>query len=192
MTEILKLAAAVLGAGAITLASGQSLLEAENLLFSPPKEFRIGYQSSRDNRSMTEWVPAAETVEDWTQMLTVQIYRGATVDSATFLQGIGQRYRDDCPRTTAKGIFTGQVNGYVVSMLVLKCPNNPHTGKPETTAFRVIKGTDALYSVQRAWRSVPSDQDIEDVMHAFAKVTVCDTRAADHPCPSFDSLVPPK
>jgi hypothetical protein len=25
-----------------------------------------------------------------------------------------------------------------------------------------------------------------------SKVTVCDTRAADHPCPSFDSLVPSK
>jgi hypothetical protein len=24
---------------------------------------------------MTEWVPAAETVDDWSQMLTVQVYR---------------------------------------------------------------------------------------------------------------------
>ena len=91
--------------------------------------------------------PTAETVEDWSQMLTVQIY------------------------------------------LVLKCPKNPATGKPETTAFRVIKGKNALYSVQRAWRSVPSDKEIDEVMHALAKVTVCDTRTADHPCPSFDSLV---
>jgi hypothetical protein len=54
----------------------------------------------------------------------------------------------DCPGTTAQGVFTGQVNGYVVSMLVLKCPKNPGTWKPETTAFRVIKGNDALYSVR--------------------------------------------
>jgi hypothetical protein len=125
-------------------------------------------------------------------MLTVQVFRGATVDAATFLQGVGKRYMDACPGTTAKGVYTGQVNGYVVSMLLLKCPQNPGTGKPETTAFRVIKGKDALYSVQRAWRSVPSDQELDDVMHTLAKVTVCDTRTPEHPCPSFDSLVPAK
>ncbi len=177
---------------AAAIASAQPSIEAENLLFSPPKDFKIGFQSQRNNSLMTEWVPATETVEDWTQMLTVQIYRGATVDPATFLQGVGKRYMDSCPGTTAKGIYTGQVNGYIVSMLLLKCPNNPGTGKPETTAFRVIKGNDALYSVQRAWRAVPSDHDVDEVMRFLAKVTVCDTRLREHPCPSLDSLVPEK
>jgi hypothetical protein len=192
MTRMLQLAALLLTACATTVASGQSLIDAENLLFSPPKEFKIGYQSNRDSRLMTEFVPKAETVDDWTQMLTVQIYRGATVDAATFLGGVGKRYMDACPGTTAKGIFTGQINGYVVSMLLLKCPMNPATSKPETTAFRVIKGNDALYSVQRAWRSVPLDHDLDEVMHALGKVTVCDTRMPEHPCPDFDSLVPNK
>lgn len=138
---------------------------------------------------MTEFVPAGQTVEDWTEMLTVQVFRHATVDAPSFLRAVGTRYMEACPGTTAKGIFTGHVNGYVVSMLLLKCPQNPATRKPETTAFRVIKGNDALYSVQHAWRAVPSDQDVDRAMHDLAKVTVCDTRAADHPCPSFDSLV---
>jgi hypothetical protein len=183
-------AAALLIACAGT-ASAQSLIQAENLLFSPPKDFKAGYQSSHDSRQITEWIPAAENVEDWSQMLTVQIFRGAAVDGEHFLQDVGKRYMDACPGTVAKGIFTGQVNGYAVSMLLLKCPKNPATGKPETTAFRVIKGKDALYSVQRAWRAIPTDQDLDDVMHSLAKVTVCDTRAPDHPCPSFDSLVTP-
>ncbi len=176
----------------VNIAFGQSSIEAENLLLSPPKTFKIGFQSNHDNRLMTEWVPAAETVESWTQMVTVQVYRGAKIDAPAFLQDVGKRYMDACPGTTVKGIFTGQANGYVVSMLLLKCPNNPGTGKPETTAFRVIKGNDALYSVQHAWRSVPSDQDLDDVMHALAKVAVCDTRGADHPCPSLDSVAPSK
>jgi hypothetical protein len=185
-----RLAALVLGASAFAAALGQSLLDAENLLFSPPKDFKLGYQSSHDNSLLTEWVPSAETVEHWTQMLTVQVFRGAAVEAPIFLGGIGKRYMDACPGTTAKGIYTGQVNGYVVSMLVLKCPLNPKTGKPETTAFRVIKGRDALYSVQRAWTSVPSDQEVDAVMHMLAKVSVCDTRTPEHPCPSMDSVVP--
>jgi hypothetical protein len=184
--------AAILLLACATAASAQSLINAENLLFSPPKDFKVGYQASHDNRQITEWIPASESVENWSQMLTVQIFRSATVDGGHFLQDVGKRYMNDCPGTIAKGIFSGQANSYAVSMLLLKCPKNPGTGKPETTAFRVIKGKDALYSVQRAWSSVPTDQELDDVMHALAKVTVCDTRTPDHPCPSFDSLVSPK
>jgi hypothetical protein len=192
MAWTLKRGGLILVSCVAAIASGQSLIEAENLLFSPPKDFKIGFESTHDNRLLTEWVPAGQTVEDWAEMLTVQIYRGATVDAQTFLQGVGTRYMNACPGTTGKGPFTGQVNGYVVTMLVLKCPKNPGTGKSETTVFRVIKGTDALYSVQHAWRAVPSDQALEDTMHTFAKVIVCDTRGQSHPCPSFDSLVPAK
>jgi hypothetical protein len=175
-------------------ALGQALIEAENLLVSPPDGFKVGFKGSQGNTVMTEFVPAGQTVDDWTAMVTVQLWRHATVSPATFLQNVGGRYESACPGTGVDkgGIHTGQVNGYVVSMLLLRCPNNPSTGKPETTAFRVIKGNDALYSVQYAWRSVPSGQELDDAMHFLAKVTVCDTRTPEHPCPAFDSLAPSK
>jgi hypothetical protein len=88
MQEMKKSAAIMLMACSAAVTLGQPVIEAENLLFSPPKDFKIGYQATHDGRLITEWVPAAETVEDWTQMLTVQIFRGATVDAATFLQDV--------------------------------------------------------------------------------------------------------
>jgi hypothetical protein len=118
------------------------------------------------------------------QMLTVQVFHGATADPATFLQGLGARYMDACPGTSAKGIFTGQSNGYVVSMLLLKCPRDPGTGKPETTAFRVIKGKGAPYSVQHPWRAVASDQEVAAARHALATVVVCAARTPEHACRS--------
>jgi S1-C subfamily serine protease len=164
-----------------------ALLEGENLLFAPPRDFKSGYHSDR-NGSLTEYVPNGQTVEDWTEMLTVQIFRNLKdVDPAAFLQNVGMKYVNDCPGTPKNTIQNGQVNGYPVSMLVLKCPMNPGTGKPETTVFRVIKGKDALYSVQHAWRTVPSDE----AKDALSKSIVCDTRDPGHPCSSFDSLAPP-
>jgi hypothetical protein len=71
-------------------------------------------------------------------------------------------------------------------MLLLRCPMNHNTGKPETTAFRIIKGTQALYSVQYAWRSSPSDQDVSTVMTTLGKATVCDTRDDSHRCQDPD------
>ena len=188
----LVLAVAISVGGMISAAWGQPSLQAENLLVAQPPGFKVGYQSNHDNSAISEWVPVGESVDAWTQMLTVQVYRGAKVEPATFLQGVGKQWSDACPGSGAKGIFTGQINGYVVSMLVLRCPKNITTGKPETTAFRVIKGNDALYSVQRAFRSDPSDAEMDNVMRYLAKVSVCDTRAVEHPCPSLDTLAPPK
>jgi hypothetical protein len=176
---------------ATAVATGQAPVIGETLLFSPPAGFKVGYTARHGNTAITEFVPDGQTVDDWVQMLTVQVFHGATADPATFLQGLGARYMDACPGTSAKGIFTGQSNGYVVSMLLLKCPRDPGTGKPETTAFRVIKGTDALYSVQHAWRAVASDQEVAAAMHALATVVVCDTRAPEHGCGPPDAAASP-
>jgi hypothetical protein len=191
MIRIATASLALLLGAAAAAASNQTLTAGENLVFSPPQDFKVGYTASHDNRVMTEYVPEGQTVDDWAQMVTVQIFHGATVDPAGFLKEVGALYMGHCPGTSAKGIFTGQSNGYVVSTLLLKCPNNPKTGKPETTAFRVIKGRDALYSVQHAWRAVASDQEVEVAMHALGTVTVCDTRVPEHACPPPDAVAPP-
>jgi hypothetical protein len=163
----------------------QTFLQGENLLFAPPLNFKIGYYVDRN--SMTEWIPNGQTAENWTEMLTVQIFRNLKdVSPAAFLQNVGTMYLNGCPGTPKDTINTGHVNGYVVSMLKLKCPRNPGTGKPETTVFRVIKGKDALYSVQLAWRTAPS----EDATQALSRSTVCDTRNPDHPCPSLNAVAP--
>ncbi|SEG69841.1 hypothetical protein SAMN05421819_4385 [Bryocella elongata] len=168
----------------------EAQLKGENLLFAPPRNFEKAYHSDRIG-SLTEFVPRGETVDDWTEMITVQVFHGLKSDPAPFLQTIGRLLAKSCPGfSTPKGIITGKENGYVVSMLIVKCPINPATGKPETTLYRIIKGKDALYSVQHAWRAVASDNDLGDAVLAFGKVTVCDTDDASHPCPSFDSLAP--
>jgi hypothetical protein len=175
---------------AITARSPEPWLEGENLLFAQPMNFKNAHHDDRIG-SLTEFVPNGESVEDWTEMITVQVFHGLKVDPAPFLQAMGKGFAKSCPGfNSPKGIVTGQENGYVVSMLVVKCPVNPATGKPETTLFRIIKGKDALYSVQHAWRSVASDKDLSDAVLALRKVTVCDTRDPSHPCPSLDSVAP--
>jgi hypothetical protein len=162
----------------------------EQLLVNWPEGFKVGSQAERNNMTMTEYVPADESVAGWTRMMTVQVFHGATVSALDFLQGLGQRYVNACPGTEVrgKGIQSGTVNGYPVSMLMLACPRNPSTEKPETTLFRIIKGTDALYSVQWAWRAVPSAEQIGQAVKSMAAVTVCDTRNAEHPCPQLAPL----
>jgi hypothetical protein len=68
MTRTLK-TAALMFASYASIASAQPQIEAENLLVSPPPGFKVGFRSDRGNRLLIEMIPAAETVEDWTQML---------------------------------------------------------------------------------------------------------------------------
>jgi hypothetical protein len=70
VTGSLPCVAGVVLIGCVTaVASGQTVTEAEKLLFSPPKDFKVAFQSHRDNRLMAEWVLESQTVEDWTEMV---------------------------------------------------------------------------------------------------------------------------
>ena len=91
----------------VPLIAGGGPIEDENLLFSPPKDFKVGYQKTLPWELMSEWVPAGETVEDWTEMVTVQIFRGATVTASDFLRGVASRYMTHaCPPLEAPGAGT--------------------------------------------------------------------------------------
>jgi len=65
--------------------AANAALEAENLLTSMPSGFKVGYSAGNGKEDMVEYVPAAETVDDWTKMVTVQVFHNArNVDPDAF------------------------------------------------------------------------------------------------------------
>jgi hypothetical protein len=184
----------ILAAGALavsTLIDGESRAQpvGENLVAAVPEGFKVGYQTAHDQMSMQEWIPQSESVENWTQMVTVQVFHANKAETPyQFLQNISKRWLQTCAASAPANIVNGQANGYAVSMLLLRCPLNPTTKKPETTAIRVIRGTDGLYSVQQAFRFDPPKEKLAEAMLYLGNVNVCDTRQAEHPCPNFKTL----
>lgn len=141
---------------------------------------------------MTEWVPLSEKVEDWSELVTVSEYKmSPTINQARFLEGIATGWLRQCPETPAPHLYTGQTNGYPVSMMLLACPRLGATGKPETTAFRAIQGTELLYVVQRAFRGPPTKERVAATMQYLGTVTVCDQSKAGHPCAELAPAGPP-
>ena len=130
-------------------------LEAENLLVGMPEGFEVGYEASQDGEEIHEFIPAGESVEDWSPMATIQIFHGlADVP--------GDRLRDRHGRpagrrparaSTVTKLTEGDVNGFPFVLWSFLCPLNPQTGKPETMYFKGITGSDAFYSVQYAFRA---------------------------------------
>ena len=73
---------AVLGASA-----ARADLENENLLVTAPPGYKVGFSDKKPDMLMTEFVPAKETVENWTEMVTVQVFFG--------LKATPQQFMDD-------------------------------------------------------------------------------------------------
>jgi hypothetical protein len=101
-----------LAALAFTLAVPSArALEGEVLLVTVPKGYKIGYEKKAGNQIMTEMVPEGETVKDWTEMVTVQIFlnmRG--VAPAEYRERIEKLWAGACARSefaTVKGATEG-------------------------------------------------------------------------------------
>ena len=167
-------------------APAQAQLSGENLLVTLPPGFKIGFQGSRNGMNIQEWVPANESVQNWSEMVTVQVFlRRTDIEPEKFLSVLSENWLKACKEARLNKIVSAQVNGYPMSSMMLQCPLLGITGKPETTLFRAIKGKDSFYLVQRAVRSVPSADQLSRIAQYLGAVTVCDVRSAQHPCPNL-------
>jgi hypothetical protein len=159
-------------------------LEDENLLVTVPPGYKVGFSDTKPNMLMNEFVPDKETVENWTEMVTVQVFRGLKTTPQEFMDDMDKRWRTGCP--TAEEPHTVAAvpeNGYPTLVWLLLCPKNPQSGKPEITWFKAVQGNDAFYLVQKAFKFEPSKEQITRWMSYLRKISVCDSRIAERACP---------
>ena len=155
----------------------------ENLLQGLPDGFEVGHQAKRDGLTMVEMVPSGQSVHDWSEMVTTQIFHGDPESLDAFFGGLRGRWSGACAGSETTVIHDGEENGYPVAVWLFSCPMNPSTGKPETTWMRGVRGNDALYVVQWAFRSQPSADDIRRSVSYLRGVVVCDSRIERSACP---------
>ena len=172
---------------AVLLASfgSATAIEGENLLAPMPDGFKVGYHAADDSETMAEYVPAAETVDDWSRMVTVQVFRKLkSSDPDVFAGNLAKGWRSACAGGDGRKITAGVENGYPFSLWAFDCPLNPETGKPETMWLKATGGADSLYSVQYAYRSATSQERAAAAINYLKSVSVCDKRHIERPCPA--------
>ncbi len=164
---------------------GMLALQDENILTPLPSGFKVAFRTVKGQMTLSEYIPEQETVDDWSRMITVQIFHGMKRDNPDRLAiGLGKLWKSNCADGDAQKIGEGVENGYSFSLWMFTCHLNPNTKKPENMWFKVISGEDALYSVQYAYRKELSKELIGPAVEYLQRVAVCDTRRADRPCPS--------
>jgi hypothetical protein len=128
-----------------------------------PKGFVQSGEHTTDRFYLREFVLTGETLERWTQMISVSGSEGgASISSTTPIknvQRLAAGYARSCP-ATANAIELGSFNvgTYHAYAGVLSCGTNLKLATPQSESALVISvvGTHDLYTIQWAVRAAPS------------------------------------
>ncbi len=158
----------------------------EDIYFDLPHGFEEGFEDGDESFFIQEWVPRGETVDDWSQMLTLTVQNLPNLDPVEFFNHMADGWEESCPEYGGMLLHEGLENNYPVAVWFLKCPSNPMTNKPEFAYVKGISGNDNFYTVQLAY-ALHSDELNESIINrsmAFLKQTVvCDgSRPQVHAC----------
>jgi hypothetical protein len=171
---------------AAAAAAATAAQRAEYLAEPPVPGFTIGHQVARDGNAIVERVPAGETAQRWTRMVTTQRFAGASARMRPehLLQTMGAGVVQACRGGRAGAIRLLTVSGRPAAQFRADCPMNPATGKPETVLARTIGGTHAMHVVQVAFRRVPTAQDISWAEKHLNGTMLCLPGSSVEPCAS--------
>lgn len=164
------------------LLAAQSVLKDENLLVSVPSGYNIDFQQRQGMMLITEMVPKGQNVNNWTEMVTTQVFFGGLpqVTPESFYNGLDAQWKQACRNAESKLIRKGTENGYQFMFWMEFCPTNPATGKPEITQIKAIQGNDSFYVVQKAWKYEPTDKEVVKWTKFMSKVKVYDPRIKEN------------
>ena len=144
----------------MTTSATMAQLRNENLLTTIPDGYKTDFQDKTSDMLISEMVPVDQSVTNWTEMVTVQIFYALKATPAQFKIGIDKEGTRLCPGSSSQPIAQGSENGYPTMVWYQICPLNKATGKPEFTWFKAIEGNDSFYVVQVALKARPP-QDVK-------------------------------
>ena len=171
-------------AGLLLAGGASAQLKDENLLQGMPAGYKIGFQERQGPIILTEMVPESESVEEWTEMVSSQLFIGLkSVSPETFRAESRKKWLEACKDGNFAEIASGEESGYPMALWMLSCPHSKAPGRPEITWFKAIRGQDAFYVVQKSFRFEPSNEQVQQSMRYLRQISVCDTRIPQRPCP---------
>ena len=121
----MRMSSLALALGVVMAASAAAAqLQNENLLVTVPDGFKADFQQKTKEMLISEMVPGAESVNDWTQMVTVQIFFGLKSGPDEFKSKVETGWARACRGSSAHAVAQGKENGYPFAVWLLACPPN--------------------------------------------------------------------
>jgi hypothetical protein len=174
----------------------------ERLFAAPPPGWTPAFQDFKDGQRVHEYLPPGQNLGAWTERVTIRIFEGLTgVAAVDFAQRMAETVRKTCERYEGHPPDNRRVNGYEVSLVLLECrrpvrdPTDPRVvpRRIEVLMATVIRGREAIYVVQRAWRGDQpggghpfyAGEAREAWLRFMGTVELCDLADRAAPCKSL-------
>lgn len=128
--------------------------------FSYPSGFVPAFEDSKPGGYIQESVLRGETVERWTQMLTLSGARDLAVNAqmtpSRFAGSVATGFKNACPQSyAALGLGDLRVGNYDAFAAVIGCGIAPGGARSEVALLLVVKGERDYYTLQWAERAEP-------------------------------------
>jgi hypothetical protein len=176
------------------------------VLFLPvPNEFKLAFENKKDDVYIKEWVLEKETVNQWSQMITMMVFKNfasnpdSTPEKMVIRTAAG--FKQACPNTfNVLRLGETKLSGYDAFGAIISCGETPiDITHSETVFLIVIKGKKDYYNIQWAERSTASTSPIKlderkwsDRIERFSKVKLCAiTQSQSVPSPDCLATVLP-
>ena len=146
--------------------------------------FVVGFDKANTEQAIVERIPADETVERWTRMLTSQRFVGRARDPGPrqLLVNMQGLMKGACPGGSTSEIVMMTVSGRAAARMRSDCPLNPQTGLPETYFIVAFGGTNDLFVEQVAFRRAPNAADLSFASKDLQQVRWCTTASKEAAC----------
>jgi hypothetical protein len=134
--------------------------------FTLPAPFTAAFEKTNGGFYIREHVPAGETVDDWSRMITVTGSSGLASDERAtpqaYLQAIARGFQRHCPDTFATlDLGAAAVHEYAAYEVITSCGHIGEAGgkaHSETAIMLAIKGLQDFYTFQWAERGPDSSR----------------------------------
>jgi hypothetical protein len=155
--------------------------ETEGLSIEAPASFVVGHRDNDDTINVVELVKPPETVDSWSQLISVATIMHASETStlARFYAMWRDQYRETCPGPN-ETVVRGTVDGRLALKATFQCPLDHKTGKPESLTVVFVQGQVNLLTAQMAFRRSMTASDKAMVNQMLKSMKLCDAR--DKPC----------
>lgn len=128
--------------------------------FSYPSGFVPAFEDSKPGGYIQESVLRGETVERWTQMLTLSGARdlaaNAQMTPSRYAGSVATGFKNACPQSyAALGLGEKRLGNYDAFAAVIGCGTAPGGTRSEVALLLVVKGERDYYTLQWAERAEP-------------------------------------
>jgi hypothetical protein len=128
-------------------------LKDENILAKLPAGYKIGFQQKNNDMLISEMVPVNQSVKNWTEMVTVQVFYALKATPDQFKAQMEKERAVACPGSESHPVGQGRENGYPSMCGCRAAPSTRQRASPKSPGSRRSRAMTAFTSC--SWRSKP-------------------------------------